>query len=124
MANDTSNSRTTTADAKRTNARSTTTTPGMASVASGSPSVTAELLTSKQAAALCGIGERTLWRWSRSGIAPKPLKIGCGLRAATRYRRRDLLIWICNGCGPIDSVGVEQESLQGIAEELAGGMGE
>jgi hypothetical protein len=30
------------------------------------------LLTSKQAAKLAGCGERTWWRWSRSGIAPAP----------------------------------------------------
>lgn len=34
------------------------------------------LLTTKEAASLCGIGVRTLWRWSRSGIAPAPIKIG------------------------------------------------
>lgn len=54
-----------------------------------------ELLTTRQAAALCGIGERTLWRWSRSGIAPAPVKIG---RSAVRYRRDEYLQWIADGC--------------------------
>ena len=57
-----------------------------------------ELLTTAQAAELLAIGERTLWRWSRSGIAPAPMKIGTGLRAAVRFRRSDLLDWIAAGC--------------------------
>lgn len=61
-----------------------------------------ELLTVKQAAQLCGIGTRTLWRWSRSGIAPAPIKIGRGLRAAVRYRRQDLLAWIADGCPRVE----------------------
>jgi predicted DNA-binding transcriptional regulator AlpA len=56
------------------------------------------LLTTEEAARLCGIGTRTLWRWSRSGICPPPIKIGRGLRAAVRYRRGELLQWIADGC--------------------------
>jgi excisionase family DNA binding protein len=52
------------------------------------------LLTTKQAAELLSIGERTLWRHSRSGIAPRPIKIG-GL---IRYKRSELLQWIDTGC--------------------------
>jgi predicted DNA-binding transcriptional regulator AlpA len=65
-------------------------------------SITPELLTTAQAARLAGCGERTFWRWSRSGIAPPPLTIGCGLRPAVRYRRADLLAWIEAGCPRID----------------------
>lgn len=61
-----------------------------------------ELLTTRQAAELCGCGERTLWSWSRSGIAPAPIKIGIGLRPAVRYRRAELLQWIQNGCPRTD----------------------
>lgn len=61
-----------------------------------------ELLTSRQAAALCGCGERSLWRWSRSGQAPAPVHIGSGPRAAVRYRRSDLLAWIASGCQPTE----------------------
>jgi predicted DNA-binding transcriptional regulator AlpA len=57
-----------------------------------------ELLDTHQAARLVNCGERTLWRWSRSGIAPAPIKIGRGLRAAVRYRRAELLEWIADGC--------------------------
>jgi predicted DNA-binding transcriptional regulator AlpA len=57
-----------------------------------------ELLTTKQAAELCGCGERTLWSWSRSGIAPAPVKIGIGLRPAVRFKRAELLQWIQEGC--------------------------
>lgn len=66
------------------------------------PGITSELLTSKQAASLLAVGERTLWRWSRSGRAPAPLKIGDGPRSAVRFRRSDLLEWIANGCRPTD----------------------
>ena len=52
-----------------------------------------------------GIGERTLWRWSRSGIAPAPIRIGCGSRLAVRYRRQDLLQWIDAGCPRCDEKG-------------------
>lgn len=78
--------------------RTTTTTVGIGHVAPGSATVAPELLTSKQAAELCGIGERTLWRWSRSGLAPVPVKIGHGPRAAVRFRRADLMAWIQAGC--------------------------
>lgn len=56
------------------------------------------LLTSKQAAALCGCGERTLWRWSHEGTAPRPVQIGGGVRPAVRYQRDELLAWIADGC--------------------------
>lgn len=65
-------------------------------------SITPELLTTKQAANLTGVGERTLWRWSRCGIAPPPMKLGNGKNGATRYRRADLMAWIENGCPRCD----------------------
>lgn len=57
-----------------------------------------ELLTTREAATLAGVGERTWWRWTRSGLAPAPLKIGIGPRAAVRFRRAELLEWIAAGC--------------------------
>ncbi len=63
------------------------------------PNIIPELLTTKQVASLCNIGERTLWRWSRSGIAPKPVKIG---GTAVRYRRDEYVDWIAGGCPPCD----------------------
>jgi len=69
--------------------------------ANGTPSgIVPELLTSRQAAKLLAIGERTLWRWTRSGQAPAPIHIGIGPRAAVRFRRSDLLAWIDGGCRP------------------------
>jgi predicted DNA-binding transcriptional regulator AlpA len=62
-----------------------------------------ELLTTKQAAELLNIGERTLWRWSRCGLSPPPNKIGIGPRPAVRYRKSDLTEWIEAGCPRIDS---------------------
>lgn len=61
------------------------------------------LLTIKQAAALCGCGERTLWRWSHSGMCPRPVQIGSGIRPATRFRRDELLGWIGAGCPKVGS---------------------
>jgi len=57
-----------------------------------------ELLTTKQAAELLSCGERTLWRWSRCGIAPAPVKIG----GTVRFKRADLLAWIRAGCPRTD----------------------
>jgi len=54
-----------------------------------------ELLTSRQAAELCGIGERTLWRWSRSGIAPAPVRLA---GRTIRFRRDELRAWTKAGC--------------------------
>lgn len=61
-----------------------------------------ELLTTREAATLAGVGERTWWRWTRSGLAPPPLKIGIGPRAAVRFRRAEILEWITRGCPPIE----------------------
>jgi predicted DNA-binding transcriptional regulator AlpA len=66
------------------------------------PAIEPELLTSKQAAELAGCGERTWWRWSRSGIAPRPISIGLGLRPAVRYRRAEIMTWIQAGCPRCD----------------------
>lgn len=87
--------------------RTTATPNGIAHVAPGSNAPAAggiqpELLTTRQAAELCGCGERTLWSWSRSGIAPAPVKIGCGLRPAVRFKRGELLRWIESGCPRVD----------------------
>ncbi|TXH13088.1 MAG: DNA-binding protein [Hyphomicrobiaceae bacterium] len=60
-------------------------------------SVSPELLTTKQAAELLGLGERTLWRYSNSGRAPAPIRIG----STVRYRRAELLEWIADGCPAI-----------------------
>ena len=57
-----------------------------------------ELLTTAQAAKLCGLGERTFWRHAHSGAAPAPVRIG----GSTRYRRSDLLAWIAAGCPRVD----------------------
>jgi excisionase family DNA binding protein len=83
--------------------RTTTTGNGVASVAPGAATPAAsgilpELLTTRQAAELLQVGERTLWRWSRSGLAPKPIKIGRGRQGAVRFSRAALMAWISAGC--------------------------
>jgi excisionase family DNA binding protein len=60
--------------------------------------VAPELLTTAQAAKLCGLGERTFWRHAHSGAAPAPVRIG----GSTRYRRSELLVWIASGCPRCD----------------------
>jgi len=90
-------------DGPRSGGRTTTTANGVENIAPGG--IEPELLTSKQAAALCNCGERTWWRWTRSGQAPAPIHIGIGPRAAVRYRRSDLLEWIANGCRPLNEKG-------------------
>jgi len=60
------------------------------------------LLDSRQAAELLHCGQRTLWRWSRSGVCPAPLKIGNGTRPAVRFSRDELLAWIADGCPRVD----------------------
>ncbi len=55
---------------------------------------THELLTTAQAAELLNLGERSLWRYSHSGVAPKPVKIG----GAVRFRRSTLIAWLDAGC--------------------------
>ena len=58
-----------------------------------------ELLTLRQAADLCGVSERTLWTWARSGASPAPLKIHKG---TVRYSRREYEAWIQSGCPRCD----------------------
>ena len=60
-----------------------------------------ELLTTGEAAKLCGMGQRTLWRHSHSGAAPAPVKIG----GTCRYRRSELAEWIQAGCPRVDQRG-------------------
>lgn len=84
--------------------RTTTTGNGVAHVApeTNGAGIQPELLTTRQAAELLSIGERTLWRWSRSGICPPCVSIGIGPRPACRYRRSELQAWIDGGCQPVE----------------------
>jgi predicted DNA-binding transcriptional regulator AlpA len=81
------------------------TTPAPAAIGATAGGITPELLTERQAAELLGMGSRTLWRHSRSGTCPAPVKIGRGTRPAVRYRRAELLQWIQGGCKPVDGKG-------------------
>ncbi len=65
----------------------------------------APLLTEQQAADLVGVAYRTWRRWSRSGLAPTPIKIGRGVRPAVRYRRDELFQWVDDGCPVVDQDG-------------------
>jgi len=57
------------------------------------------LLTLRQAASRCGVSERALWGWARSGASPAPLKIGKG---TVRYSKPAYVEWIKAGCPRID----------------------
>jgi prophage regulatory protein len=57
--------------------------------------VVPELLRSVEAARMLSIGTRTLWRWSRSGKMPRPVKIADG---TVRFRTAELKEWIAAGC--------------------------
>ncbi len=63
--------------------------------------ISAELLTTSEAAQMLNVGQRTLARWSSAGWAPKPVKIVPGRRGTVRYRRSELLAWIGDGCKPV-----------------------
>ncbi len=56
------------------------------------------LLTEPQAAKLTGIAPRTWRRWTRSGLAPAPIKIGRGVRPAIRFRHDEIQQWVEAGC--------------------------
>lgn len=64
-----------------------------------------ELLTTAEVAKLISAGERTVWRWSRSGAMPAPLKLNPGRQGAVRFRRADILEWIADGCPRVDGRG-------------------
>jgi excisionase family DNA binding protein len=53
-----------------------------------------ELLTVEQAAAMAGVGKRSWWRFSSSGKAPAPVRIG----RSVRWRRAEIAEWIAAGC--------------------------
>ena len=57
-----------------------------------------KLLTTAEAARLLAVGERSLWRYSRSGAAPAPVRIN----NAVRYRRQEILNWIEAGCPKVN----------------------
>jgi len=74
----------------------------IASNLSKADSVAPELLTLRQAAELCGVSERTVWEWARTGASPAPLKIHKG---TVRYSRKAYIDWIAAGCKPLNGGG-------------------
>ena len=61
-----------------------------------------ELMTTTEVAKLISAGERTVWRWSRSGVMPAPLKLSPGRQGAVRFRRAEIMQWIADGCPRVD----------------------
>ena len=61
-----------------------------------------ELLTLRQAAELCGVSERTLWNWARSGISPAPIKFGGSKQNTVRYSRAAYMEWLAGDCKPVN----------------------
>ena len=67
--------------------------------ANGAPADTIpELLTTAEVAKMLSLGERTVSRWSRSGVMPSPVKLGAGRRPSVRYRRLEITEWMESGC--------------------------
>ena len=56
------------------------------------------LVNDREAAELLGISRATLWRHSRSGVLPAPLRIG----GATRWRRSELVDVVDRACAKRD----------------------
>lgn len=63
--------------------------------------VASELLTTAEVARLVNAGQRSVWRWSRSGVMPAPVRIG----NAVRFRRSEILEWLDAGCPRVDGRG-------------------
>jgi predicted DNA-binding transcriptional regulator AlpA len=53
-----------------------------------------ELLSAAEAAEMAGVGKRSWWRYSTSGKAPAPVRIG----GSVRWRRAEIAEWIAAGC--------------------------
>ena len=53
-----------------------------------------ELMSTAEVARMLEAGQRSVWRWSRSGVMPEPLYIA----GAVRFRRSEILQWIGKGC--------------------------
>lgn len=61
-----------------------------------------ELLTTRQAASLCGMSESTLQRLVKKGVAPAAIKFGVSKQSAVRYRREEYSAWIRGKCKLVD----------------------
>ena len=57
------------------------------------PSPNAMLLGATAVAEICGVSVRTIQRWVRAGLMPKPVAPG-----ASKWRRADVVEWIELGC--------------------------
>jgi excisionase family DNA binding protein len=64
------------------------------------------LLTTKEAAKLMKVSDRTLWGWSNEGKMPKPIRIG----QSVRYCYDELRAWTNAGCPPQSDWKYEPES--------------
>lgn len=65
------------------------------------------LLTAKESAAMAGCGLRTWLRWTACGLAPRPIRIGLGVRPAVRWSKTELESWANNGCQPVEKGGAK-----------------
>lgn len=53
-----------------------------------------ELLTAKEASAMCGMSKSTFIRLSKDGKAPAGIKLG----RLRRWRKKEIMAWIAAGC--------------------------
>ncbi len=56
--------------------------------------VSTQMLTADELAALLKVSRRTIWRMRSSGQLPRPIKVG----GAVRWRLADIEVWIAEGC--------------------------
>jgi len=64
------------------------------------------LLTTREAAKLMKVSDRTLWGWANEGKMPKPIRIG----QSVRYCYEELRAWTNAGCPPQSEWKYEPES--------------
>ena len=57
----------------------------------------AKLIAVEDVAALIGCSRRHVYRMSDGDQMPRPVKLG----SLTRWRRKDIDKWICDGCKPL-----------------------
>ena len=55
-------------------------------------------LTRQEVADICGVTLRTLWKWVRSGVIPKPIRTGHPTKGPLHWQRRVIINWIAHGC--------------------------
>jgi predicted DNA-binding transcriptional regulator AlpA len=62
------------------------------------PKLTAELVSTRQVATLCGVTTRTVFRWLEAGILPNEIRIGGNPKSPIRWKKTDIEAWLAANC--------------------------